>query len=445
MERTINLYCNWDKKYSIDKNLEISVFVDRNTYNINPEFLFNMAARKNLKREFLFVSKVIGKHLPMEPLNLELIGALLARSWLEKREKKLMLDTDILVETFKTIQSGNKISLDEVREILDEPIALEHKTLFIGFAETATGLAQAVFNSFSNAAYIHTTREAIETIDSSVLFREEHSHAVDHELYPLESEFLNNYEDIVLVDDELTTGNTALNLIKKLNGTSFGILSILDWREKEAVELYENYKDKKLRVCYLMKGHIIQNKVGEIVAEDHIAKIDEIAEGNYKEVIFGEGTFLEGYLMESGRFGLTSRQHQGFKKRLFKMSKEIEQYRVTGNCLCLGSEEFIYIPCAISKNMGDNVYFQSSTRSPIYAKNMEYYAIKDKVTFKTSGDELTPKFLYNIPNNFYSQAFMFTEKPLSKEKKKEFFNIFKFYGIDNIVFVSFKEGGKIIE
>lgn len=43
---------------------------------------------------------------------------------------------------------------------MDGYVKLDETTLFIGFAETATALGHAVFNTFqSNAIYIHTTRE----------------------------------------------------------------------------------------------------------------------------------------------------------------------------------------------------------------------------------------------------------------------------------------------
>ena len=442
MEETIKRY------YNIDKNLEIAVEVASNPYNIPPEFLFNMAARKNLKREFLFVSKVIGKHLPMVPITLELIGAILARSWIKGREGRSLPDTLILVEVFKKIQAGAWVSSEEmkiIKSIIATPIALKHKTLFIGFAETATGLAQAVFNSFSNAAYIHTTREAINTVTASVLFQEEHSHAVEHQLYPLDPELLNNFQDIVLVDDELTTGKTALNLIKKLKGTSFGVISILDWREKEAEELYENYRDKKLQVCSLIKGNIAEKKTGETKALDKVGSVEVSKPASYREIIYGEGSYLENYLIQGGRFGISSEQQHNFKKSLKGIAKELKSLRNGGNCLCLGWEEFIYIPCVISEELGEKVYFQSSTRSPIYAKDIANYAITGKVSFTTSEDCETQKFLYNIPKDFYEQVILFTEKPLKEEKKQELIGIFNGYNIADFIFVSFSEGGRIIE
>ena len=60
---------------------------------------------------------------------------------------------------------------------------LPTKTVFIGFAETATGLGHAVFNHFEDAIYIHTTREEMLNMEPSFFFEEEHSHATSHRVY----------------------------------------------------------------------------------------------------------------------------------------------------------------------------------------------------------------------------------------------------------------------
>jgi len=445
MEEILETYSNSEKKYIIDKNLKIDVHINKNRYDLPCESLFNMAARKNIKREFLFVSRVIGKHLPMNPLALNLIGGILARGWLEERENIFLEETQILVNAFKYLQGKeNGQSLDNsllapAIKILKDPIKLSHKTLFIGFAETATGVSQAVFNSFSNATYIHTTREDIKSIKSSILFQEEHSHAMEHQLFPVNSNIFSEHEDVVLIDDELTTGKTALNLINKIKGDSFGIISLLDWREKDQEAAFDNYKNKDIRFCSLIKGTIKLEKTGQLDFVDKMDSSFKKKQVTFKEIRINKGNFIEGYIMETGRFGCTSKMHREFMIEVKNIALELRKLRIKGNCLCLGTEEFIYIPCAISAEMGTEISFQSSTRSPIYARDLPNYAIKEKITFKTSEDLETPKFLYNIPDKFYEQVFMFTEKPLLEDKKEELAQIFYHYNIRNVIFVCFKE------
>jgi len=449
MEEILETYSNNKKVYIIDENLSISVNIKRNRYGIPSEFLFNMAARKNLKREFLFVSRVIGKHLPMNPLALNLIGGILARSWLEERENRVSEETEILVHAFNYLQKrkiGQVIessNLEEAVEILKNPIKLKHKTLFIGFAETATGLSQAVFNSFSNSTYIHTTREEVKDIEASILFKEEHSHAMEHQLYPLNPNMFKEHEDIVLIDDELTTGKTALNLINKIKGNSFGIISLLDFREKEQEHNFDDCKGKVVKVCSLIKGTISPKKTGELDYVDKMERNFIKKEVFFKEIRISKGNFIHGYLMETGRFGCTSEMHRKFMQEVKDIGLGLKKLRVQGNCLCIGTEEFIYIPCVISGEMGSDVFFQSTTRSPIYARSLPNYAINKKITFKTSEDLETPKYLYNIPQDFYKQVFMFSEKPLDEAKKEEFAQLFYHYNIKNVVFVCFEEKDNI--
>ena len=99
---------------------------------------------------------------------------------------------------------------EEYQKILKEKFTLKEKTLFIGFAETATALGHSVFENFKdNSFFLHTTREYLKDVNKLSEFCEEHSHATEHFLYGNPKKF----DRIVLIDDEFTTGNTALNFI----------------------------------------------------------------------------------------------------------------------------------------------------------------------------------------------------------------------------------------
>ena len=41
----------------------------------------------------------------------------------------------------------------------------------------------------------------------------------------------------------------------------------------------------------------------------------------------------------------------------------------------------MYVPMQIASNMGSDVYFQATTRSPIYQTNRESYTIHNKFAF----------------------------------------------------------------
>ena len=457
MENLTESYYNQSLHYNIDNSLDILLNIKENKCNIPVSKLFTMSARENKKRDFLFVSKVIGKHMPMIPNTLNIIGGMLARLWVNEREGSTHYPTDGLVKALITLGVSNNLgnldlgeeesienhdiaaSTSSSHDILNMPIKLTNKTLFIGFAETATGLAQAVFQNFSNAAYIHTTREKITSIEPALFFNEEHSHAVEHLLFPYEKDFFNKFEDIVLIDDELTTGKSALNLIKCLPGKSFGIISILDWRDANSYKMFADEKNIDVRVCSLIKGEIQCSKSKDIISDAITIVPSSTKLIPCKEYVFEIAESIEGYNKSTGRFGITSEDNLKIFEEIESVSKALKKERTTGNCLCIGTGEFIYLPCSISSELGDNVYFHSTTRSPVHARNIASYGNKNKVAFQSPEDDSITNYLYNIPDNFYEQVFFFSEKPLTEEKKAEFNRIFSYFHVKSIIFVCWED------
>ncbi len=428
---------------SLGQNLQVSLNITDTKYNIKWPSLFSMAARKNPKRDFIFVSKVLGKHIPIKPITLDIIGAILCRLWVEKRENYIDPDINILVEALEYFQVENhnkefsKDLLDKVLNILSSPIELKHKTLFIGFAETATGIAQAVFGNSLNSHYIHTTRETVSSVKESIFFREEHSHATNHSLYPLNPQIFEEVDDIVLIDDEITTGKTALNLMKNLPSSKhFGIISILDWRSKENIEIYNQETTIKIDVCSLMEGTITCNKSGELGFEDISENYTNASLPSFEEISIKNNYSIDQLVNYTGRFGISSDQQDLINEETNKISDTLKQKRVPGNCLCLGTGEFIYLPCKISGKLGENIFYHSTTRSPVYPLDNEEYAIKNKVTFPSPDDENLNNYVYNIPKDFYKQAFVFSEKSFPQETKDTFLKIMGHFSIENVIFVS---------
>ena len=164
--------------------MSVDINIRKNKYNLNLDDLIIMGKRiNNPKRNFLFISKVLGKHIEAKPKVCKEIGLKLARLIVDKEER--------------SYKNNEKISV-------------------IGFAETATGLGMAVASYIKNSYYITTTRECITELKSILKFEEEHSHATTHKCFPLDKDKLVNSEKIILVDDEITTGKSMINIIKEL-------------------------------------------------------------------------------------------------------------------------------------------------------------------------------------------------------------------------------------
>lgn len=149
--------------------------------------LFDIAERRNPKRAFLFVSKVLGRHIPVSPLVMRNVYTQLAEKF---------------------------------------PGTLDGPVVFIGMAETAVGLGAGVFDEVRkhhpDCVYLTSTRHPV---DAELLceFKEEHSHATDHLIYyPVSAamrQTVAEAQTLVLVDDEATTGKTFLNLLAALRAS----------------------------------------------------------------------------------------------------------------------------------------------------------------------------------------------------------------------------------
>lgn len=114
----------------------------------------------------------------------------------------------------------------------------------IGFAETATAIGAVVASQLKDCIYIHTTREQLLERENCLCFQEEHSHAVDQSLYykTLREAFATT-EEVILVDDEISTGKTLINIVAKIKETfpclknvPFIAASLINRVSKENVE-----------------------------------------------------------------------------------------------------------------------------------------------------------------------------------------------------------------
>lgn len=408
---------NTSKTYNLHGDLKLIIEIKDNPYNFSPEALFQMAVRINKKRQFLFVSRLLGKHLAVDPAISLGTGTILA-SMLMKNES---LDTHPLVnELVQMINSGipnRKLSLDSLRYKYNLP----SKTVFIGFAETATGLGHAVFQHFQDAYYIHTTREEILHMEPSFYFEEEHSHATSHRVYAPE-QTLKDADTIVLIDDEITTGLTLSNLIVALNksfpGKKYKILSILDWRTKAH---QDNFNE-------LMNTHQISAEIITIMSGEfsllNQASIEEkdtpILSGMQPFSVFAdEKSSLEItskhrsehgiYCNFTGRFGLSSNLHEEMDAWLESFINRLPNLDRSKSTLIIGIGENIYLPLRFALAFGNNTKVQTTTRSPILAKTEELYPIQHKCKFILPDSKGINQYLYNLSEIDAEQIIVISE------------------------------------
>ena len=415
--------------YDILDTLKVEIIVDCNAYQIPIDALFLMAARKNAKRSFLFVSKILGKHIPTHPFIPLIGGAALAARYASMLYNENRLEDHC---NFAQALVDWQVRDDMWDYIRHNPLPLPDKTVFIGFAETATALGHAMFSCFfENAQYIHTTRENIVDIDQVLQFAEEHSHATEHYCYAVDPTLFDNEDMVVLVDDEITTGKSALNFIKAIQNQyprkKYGVVSILDWR---SVADQQRFKDveNELGICIhtisLVSGRItvsgqpvvghqqhknltgqMQPVVEMIVLEHELGPLLKLSSLNSNH---GESTVP--YLHSTGRFGISSKEQAHLEANFQKVGSFLKNKRKGHKTLCLGTGEFMYIPFKIAGYMGDGVSVQSTTRSPIHPAQHAGYAVKQVISFPSFDDNLLMNYVYNIPTDYYDEVFIFVER-----------------------------------
>ena len=495
------------KRLTILEQIAVDVEVSENPFNFQLQDLFLMAARNNVKRAFLFVSKLLGKHIPVNPKRSILTGKLLGFLMNDKlnfrgQGYKVKGETERKIGGRGCKIEGESYNIQLIARALrddryiDEAIEycennllqLNKSTLFIGFAETATALGNSVFSQFKgeNILFIHTTRDELIQCTSAFDFEEEHSHATSHFCYPLRETILRDYERVVLVDDEITTGKTALNLISAINneypGKEYIVVSILDWRREKHINEYKEL-ERELGV----KIHEVSILDGEAYCDSPSIKGIEIQYENLNAVpkkkdIYEEfynkgslykvsGTYISSqekdetlvrnylfpiersknltrnltngelkdykYLELSGRFGVTEKELQDVEKTIDHIVKSIDEF--SEKTLVLGTEEFMYIPMLIASNIKGAKY-QSTTRSPIYASDEEGYGIKCAAIFTNPFDKKVINYIYNVEKDVYDEVFFVTEREIDEESKQELTHLFQSVNINKINFLYFLPG-----
>lgn len=193
----------------------------------------------NSKRDFLFVNKVQGKHIPTKPSDfIEVID-----------ELAYVINTKSFIEKKK---ANNKFSV-----------------LVVGFAETATSIAENLAKRLvGHGEMVITTREPeMDKLATKLLtFEEEHSHATTQNIYFSIKEdtrevkdVLKNYSYVLFVDDEISTGNTIINFMnefRKVDGCEhleFGVASICNWQNDSDKE---KFKQIGIERFYLIGGEL---------------------------------------------------------------------------------------------------------------------------------------------------------------------------------------------
>lgn len=319
------------------------------------EDLLDFAQRINPKRAFLFVSKVLGRHIPVAPSIMR--GAF----------------TDL----------ANLVSHN-----LPEPI------LVIGMAETAVGLSagvhQALQTRYPNALLLNSTRHAQHDDDSInfllTTFSEDHSHASQHLIYQSTDQVtqaqLLASKTLIMVDDEASTGNTCVNVVTALRNAGLDQLeqvhltTLVDWSLNQTDANADDTIAKRLPNINFHRHHLLS---GAWIWTDApnpepitMPSVDTTEAGS--QSLANTGNW--------GRFP-TLDSTDGFESYLasfqtlfthFSGQTQFDKEQLPQHILVLGSNEFVWLPFLLAEwlekntnieNSKHKIKFSALTRSPI--------------------------------------------------------------------------------
>ncbi|MGL5334631.1 MAG: phosphoribosyltransferase domain-containing protein [Enterovibrio sp.] len=326
------------------------------------EHLFEIAERRNPKRAFLFVSKILGRHIPVKP--------------------------SVMRTSYQSLAA--KLPKD-----LPEPV------LFIGMAETAVGLAAGVYQeakkSLNASVLLTSTRHPI---DGELIceFKETHSHATDHLIYwpkdPALAKRVKDAKSLILIDDEATTGNTFSNLYAALAGAGIkGIerlvaLTLTDWSQDAVLKKIEGPKVSAIS--------LIQGKW------DWAPTPDALPPAMPNVNVTAKGTVEITAPQCWGRLGMDETA----------CLIDHDEIHVTPSqkVLVLGTSEFVWQPFLFAEKleqMGADVYFSSTSRSPIAIG----HAIESAISFTDNYGLGIPNFIYNVAHQQFDCIFLCCETP----------------------------------
>ena len=286
--------------------------------------------------------------------------------------------------------------------------------LVIGFAETATAVGAAVAGCMADdCVYMHTTREEVPGTHEWICFREEHSHAVEQRLCADRlGEWIEKTEQLVFVDDELTTGKTLINIVDQLRdaypalaGRRIIAASILNRLSPE--------HEARLRNAGIQSVSLVRG-----ASDDLTAAVEGRAAVQAQPLPEAVGERApDTYAAESPcpdpRLGVRiGAYHRALNTLADETARALaDRLPKGGRLLALGTEECmmpaLMIGEAIERATGAEVRVHATTRSPIGVCPDADYPIRSGVRLRSFYDPARTTYLYNL--DAYDAAVVFTD------------------------------------
>ncbi len=333
--------------------------------------LFRIAERQNPKRAFLFVSTVLGRHLPVCPL----------------------AHRDALARLAGKVR----------------PLLLAGPVQVMGYAETAVGLGAGVYDCLRQAlpdramGYLPTTRFPVSGGTPCFAITEAHSHAVDHTIMHPRPGVLHSGADatLVLVDDETTTGTTFRELAEGLaaHGLSYGrviLTTLTDWSDGAAsAAVSPVFPGAQVQAVSLLDGSWSWR-------QDEAVRPPDLPPATNAQC--PEWVATDDQPFASPRLGLGSAD----QTRGAELRGDLPAFAATDRVLVIGSGEHVWQPFLFAEavaSLGNETRFIATTRSPILPGPV----IATKIVFPDHFGLGIDMYLHNVDPAEWDRIVLFTE------------------------------------
>ncbi|WP_201585585.1 phosphoribosyltransferase domain-containing protein [Psychrobacter jeotgali] len=358
------------------------------TYQL--EYLLGFAQRINPKRAFLFVSKVLGRHIPVAPSTM----------------RRAFTDLANLV-----------------------PYNLPEPILVIGMAETAVGLSagvhQALQTRYPKALLLNSTRHAqhnqndANTARLLTTFSEDHSHASQHLIYQssdqsIQAKLLAS-KTLIMVDDEASTGNTCVNVVTALRDAGLDQLeqvhltTLVDWsldqnqnQQQDQGQADDNIAQRLSNIDFY-RHHLLAGAWQWIDTPNPepiiMPSVDTTEAGS--QALGNTGNWGRMPTLDSidGFADYLKRFQRSFTR--FSNQVDFDKAQLPPRILVLGSNEFVWLPFLLAEwleaqsddiEKKSTVKFSALTRSPIALGG----AISTMLSFQDNYGLGMTNFAYNV-------------------------------------------------